>query len=74
VRAVDAVQWLTHPVVGPVPAPRIPGVEKFVEGAALAQSPRIGEHSLDVLDALGWTSSQIDAAVSAAAVGQYASA
>lgn len=71
VRAVDAVQWLTHPVVGQVPLPRIPGVEKLEEGAALASSPRIGEHSLDVLDALGWTSSEIDAAVSAGAVGQY---
>ena len=74
VRAVDAVQWLTHPVVGAVPAPRIPGVEKLADGAALANSPRIGEHSVDVLDALGWTSSEIDAALGAGAVGQYASA
>ena len=44
VRAVDAVQWLSHPVVGNVPAARIPGVAPLEEGHALARGRALDGH------------------------------
>ena len=61
VGATGAITWVEHPQVGRVPLHRIPGVPEPQAGAAMAASPRVGEHSRQVLTELGLAGAEIDA-------------
>ena len=53
IRETGAVAWLHQPgFTDTVPMPNIPGASPFEDGAAHAQSPTLGEHTREVLDAL----------------------
>ena len=60
VDATGAIAWVDHPQVGRVPLHRIPGVPEPRPGSAMASSPRVGEHSRQVLEELGLAGAEID--------------
>ncbi len=67
-KAVDSYRWIQHDVVGKIPLPRIPGFDGFEQGHELTHSPRIGEHSDDVLQAMGISDDEIQALKSSGVV------
>ncbi|MBL4905967.1 MAG: CoA transferase [Sneathiella sp.] len=67
--AVESYSWIDHDVVGKIPLPRIPGFDSFVNGDALAHSPRIGEHSEEILTGMGYSKNDISSFKETGAVG-----
>jgi crotonobetainyl-CoA:carnitine CoA-transferase CaiB-like acyl-CoA transferase len=67
VKAGGSVQWIDHPGTGPVPMHAIPGLETAHDGP-LAHSPRVGEHSKQILKELGIDAAAVDAAITAGSV------
>lgn len=59
--AANAVQWTDHPDIGRIPTPNIPGVAPAPEGDARAQAPRLGEHTGEILSALGFQPDEVEA-------------
>jgi crotonobetainyl-CoA:carnitine CoA-transferase CaiB-like acyl-CoA transferase len=59
VQSVDAVTWLDHADIGRIPMPNIPGIAPA--SGAMAHAPLIGEHSREILAALGFDDGAIDA-------------
>lgn len=53
------VSWLDHPGVGRVPVPNVPGLKPFDARNGLVHSPRIGEHSREILTGLGYSEAEI---------------
>jgi crotonobetainyl-CoA:carnitine CoA-transferase CaiB-like acyl-CoA transferase len=62
------VSWMEHPSMGEIPVHNIPGLDKPRAGSALAMSPVIGQHSVEVLRELDWTQDAIDAALASGAI------
>jgi crotonobetainyl-CoA:carnitine CoA-transferase CaiB-like acyl-CoA transferase len=62
-----AVHWMEHCELGRIPIHAIPGLEFASEGPR-ASSPRIGEDSVAVLQALGLNPSAIETAIAEGAV------
>jgi len=58
--AANAVQWNNHRDIGRIPVPNIPGVEPAADGDARAAAPRLGEHTGEILTALGFDPDEID--------------
>jgi crotonobetainyl-CoA:carnitine CoA-transferase CaiB-like acyl-CoA transferase len=61
VGTTGAIAWVDHPHVGRLPLHRIPGVPEPRPGSPMASSPRVGEHSRQVLEELGLGGAEIDA-------------
>jgi crotonobetainyl-CoA:carnitine CoA-transferase CaiB-like acyl-CoA transferase len=59
--ASNAVQWVDHPSIGRTPIPNIPGVEPSADGEVWAQAPRLGEHTDEIVMALGLEPDEVDA-------------
>jgi len=59
VAATGAVAWIEHAQVGRIPLHRIPGLPQPAPGSAAARSPAIGEHTREVLGALGLAPGEI---------------
>ncbi|SNT72819.1 CaiB/BaiF CoA transferase family protein [Paracoccus seriniphilus] len=60
--AVGVFSWLQQEGADdPWPVPNIPGLPAFVPGDAAAQSPRVGQHTRQILTELGYAKDQIDA-------------
>ena len=54
VAATGLIAWLDQPGIGKVPVPNVPGLQPLVPGSPLAISPTVGEHSAEILGALGY--------------------
>lgn len=60
VKALGAISWLDQPgVPEPVPFPNAPGLRPPQSGTARAVSPRLGEHTHDVLTTLGMSEERL---------------
>ncbi|MGE0699321.1 MAG: CaiB/BaiF CoA transferase family protein [Hyphomicrobiaceae bacterium] len=70
VRAIGALTWVDDPTLGRVPMGSVAGQPRPETGHRLSHSPRIGEHSREVLAELGLGKGEIDALVSAGSVQQ----
>jgi len=68
VAATSALTWVDHAQVGRIPIPRIPGLPALAPGSPSARSPRIGEHSRDVLAELGLTPREVESLEAAGVV------
>jgi crotonobetainyl-CoA:carnitine CoA-transferase CaiB-like acyl-CoA transferase len=53
VKAVSALRWIDDPVLGTVPMATLPGQPAPVTGDRYTLSPRLGEHTREVLTELG---------------------
>ncbi|MEN9313672.1 MAG: hypothetical protein RIS35_65 [Pseudomonadota bacterium] len=59
--AIDLIAWLAQPdLPREVPVARLPGIPRFESGAPLSTSPRVGEHTAEVLAEHGFTVEEID--------------
>ena len=70
VEAVQSVHWIEHPEMGQIPMHNIPGLAAPQAGTPLAVSPRIGEHSREVLMDLAFSDADIAAALEEGAVAE----
>ena len=62
VEATGVVSWLNHSgMPEPIPVPNPPGAEVLADGMAAAHAPHLGEHTMDVLAALGFGKDEIEA-------------
>ncbi len=69
VQATGVVSWLNHSgMPEPIPVPNPPGAEVLADGMAAAHAPHLGEHTADVLAALGFGADEIEAWRSAGAI------
>jgi crotonobetainyl-CoA:carnitine CoA-transferase CaiB-like acyl-CoA transferase len=59
VRSAGVVSWIEHDTVGAMPMPKIPGIPALTNGAPAAHSPHVGEHTADILQALGYDADRI---------------
>ena len=53
VRALGTVRIADHPGMGPLPFAQVPGAAPLPEGGRRLRAPRLGEHSAEILEALG---------------------
>jgi len=61
VKGAGVVSWIEHDTVGTMPMPKVPGIAALQAGSPLAHSPHIGEHTADILRALGYDAGRIGA-------------
>lgn len=62
VEATGIISWLTQPgMPEPIPMPNIPGLPAFESGTKRAHAPRLGEHTVEVLQEHGYSPAEIDA-------------
>ncbi|PPR19513.1 MAG: hypothetical protein CFH40_02270, partial [Alphaproteobacteria bacterium MarineAlpha10_Bin3] len=61
VAATGLIAWLDQPGIGKVPVPNVPGLQPLVPGSPLAMSPTVGEHSAQILGALGYDADTVAA-------------
>lgn len=60
--AVDLIAWLAQPdMPREVPVARLPGMPRFESGAPLSTSPRVGQHTAEVLGEHGFGADEIAA-------------
>jgi crotonobetainyl-CoA:carnitine CoA-transferase CaiB-like acyl-CoA transferase len=59
--ASNAVQWIDHPAIGRISIPNIPGVAPAGDGEVWAQATRLGEHTVEIVMALGLEPDEVDA-------------
>jgi crotonobetainyl-CoA:carnitine CoA-transferase CaiB-like acyl-CoA transferase len=59
VAATGLIAWIDQPGIGKVPIPNAPGLQPLVQGSPLAKSPTVGEHSAEILGALGYDAAAI---------------
>jgi crotonobetainyl-CoA:carnitine CoA-transferase CaiB-like acyl-CoA transferase len=69
VEAREAVRWLEHAAMGPVPMPIIPGAPLFDLNDAHAHAPELGAHTREVLTSLGLSPDAIEDMITAGAAG-----
>jgi crotonobetainyl-CoA:carnitine CoA-transferase CaiB-like acyl-CoA transferase len=56
------MSWLNQPgIPEPVPMPNIPGLPPFLDGTKRAHAPRLGEHTVEVLEEHGYSRAEIEA-------------
>jgi len=62
VEATGIISWLNQPgIPEPVPMPNIPGLPPFSNGTKRAHAPRLGEHTVEVLEEHGYSRREIEA-------------
>jgi formyl-CoA transferase len=60
VQAIDAVHWVENDTLGRVPMGTIAGQRAPATGDRLTHSPHVGEHTREILGAMGYGASDID--------------
>lgn len=61
VEATGIISWLNQPgLPEPIPMPNIPGLPPFRDGTKRAHAPRLGEHTVEVLEEHGYSRSEIE--------------
>jgi crotonobetainyl-CoA:carnitine CoA-transferase CaiB-like acyl-CoA transferase len=61
VEATGIISWLNQPgIPEPVPMPNIPGLPPFRNGTKRAHAPRLGEHTVEVLEEHGYSRAEIE--------------
>jgi crotonobetainyl-CoA:carnitine CoA-transferase CaiB-like acyl-CoA transferase len=61
VEATGIISWLNQPgIPEPVPMPNIPGLPAFRNGTKRAHAPRLGEHTVEVLEEHGYSRPEIE--------------
>ena len=55
VKATGLISWLEQPGIGRVPIPNVPGIEPLVQDTPLAESPTVGEHTMEILQQHGYS-------------------
>jgi crotonobetainyl-CoA:carnitine CoA-transferase CaiB-like acyl-CoA transferase len=58
--AVGAVRWIEHDTVGQIPMGAIAGIPPMATANPRSHAPHIGEHSREILAALGKSEAEID--------------
>jgi crotonobetainyl-CoA:carnitine CoA-transferase CaiB-like acyl-CoA transferase len=71
VQAVDAVRWVDNDTLGRVPMGTLCGQRPPETGDRLAHSPHVGEHTLEILDELGYASAVIEKLTASGVVACY---
>ena len=69
VEAREAVRWLEHTAMGPIPMPVIPGAPLFEQADPHAHAPELGAHTREVLTSLGLSPDAIEDMIKAGAAG-----
>ena len=59
VRAISALRWIEDPVLGNVPMAALPGQPAPVTGDRYTLSPRLGEHTREILAELGHSAEEV---------------
>ncbi len=54
VKATGLISWLEQPGIGRVPIPNVPGIEPLVQDTPLGSAPTVGEHTMEILQELGY--------------------
>jgi len=57
--AMEAFFWIDYPDVGRIPLANIPTTERLTSGSKHLSSPRLGEHTRDILKELNYSDSEI---------------
>jgi formyl-CoA transferase/CoA:oxalate CoA-transferase len=68
VQAVDAVRWVENDTLGRVPMASICGQRPAATDDRLSHAPHVGEHSREILKALGYAASEIERLASSGVV------
>lgn len=63
VKAVSALRWVDDPTLGKVPMANLPGQPAPVTGDRYSVSPRLGEHTREILGELGHDAAAVDALI-----------
>jgi crotonobetainyl-CoA:carnitine CoA-transferase CaiB-like acyl-CoA transferase len=71
VQAVDAVRWVENDTLGRVPMGTLCGQRPPATGDPLTHSPHVGEHTREILSALGYSAGDIEKLNAAGAVACY---
>ena len=53
--------WATQPDTGPIPVPNLPGMDPLTPDDARGLSPRIGQHTQEILQELGYADNDVAA-------------
>lgn len=61
VKQVESLSWIAHQDMGTLPFANIPGHPKISGRPLLDECPHVGQHSVEVLKANGFTTAEIDA-------------
>ncbi|HEY1931140.1 MAG TPA: CaiB/BaiF CoA-transferase family protein [Acetobacteraceae bacterium] len=70
VEATGIMAWLDQPGFSEqVPMPNIPGLPAFENGSKRAHAPRLGEHTVEVLEEHGYTRPEIEGLIARKVVG-----
>lgn len=69
VKAVEALRWVEHQGLGSVPMLNIPGLPKIPGPGGLAECPHVGQHSLEILKAAGYSEHDVSNFLAGKAVG-----
>jgi crotonobetainyl-CoA:carnitine CoA-transferase CaiB-like acyl-CoA transferase len=71
VEATGIISWLNQPgIPEPVPMPNIPGLPPFRNGTKRAHAPRLGEHTVEVLEEHGYLRAEIEKLLAKKVLGQ----
>ncbi len=71
VQAVQAFTWVEHDELGRIPMPRIPCLPPVDADSVMSHSPHVGEHSIAVLQDLGYGEADIAAMQDENVIGVY---
>jgi len=71
VQAIDAVRWVENDTLGRVPMATLCGQRPPATGDRLAHSPHVGEHTREILGALGYGAGDVERLSASGVVGCY---